>query len=69
MEVVKSVEGQAGTTEAEVGRMDIGTLRTLQGGKAQSWEELVVGVRNTHSGLGSIHERCEEATARIVGAA
>jgi len=69
-EVVKLVEGQVGTMQEEVGRMDIGTLRTHQGGRSRSWkgegEVGEVGARNIHSGLVSIHERHEGAVAKVV---
>lgn len=70
MEAEKRDEGQVGTTQEEVGRMGIGTLRNCQGGKARSREVVVVvGVRNTHSGPGSIHERCEKVVVRLAWAA
>ena len=69
-EAAKRVEGQVGTTQAEVGRMDIGTLRIRQGGRSRSWKEgeVEVGARNTHSDPASIHERHEEVAARTVQA-
>ena len=75
--LAKRVEGQVGTTEGEVGRPDIGILRTRRGGRSQSWKGVVevvevvavVAVRNTHSGPVSIHERYEKAVAKIVQAA
>jgi hypothetical protein len=49
--------------------MDIGTLRTRQGGKLQSWEAVVAEVRSTRPGPASIRELCEEAVAKPVQAA
>jgi len=69
MEVAKRVEGQVGTTQGEVGRMDIGMPRNRQGGRSRSWEVVVEEVRNTHSDLANIHERHGEVVARIVQAA
>ena len=69
MEVAKRVGGQADTTQAEAGRIDIGTHRTHQGGRSQSRDEVVVEARNMHFGPVSIHERHEGAVARIAQAA
>lgn len=69
MEAEKRDGGQVGTTQEEVGRMGIGTFRNRQGGKARSRKLVVVGVRNTHSGPGSIHERCEKVIVRLAEAA
>lgn len=66
MEAGKLDEGQVGTAEGEVGRVNIDTLRTLQG-DTQSWKELgVAGVGNIHSARGNIRGRREEAVARVV---
>ena len=54
--------------------MDIGTLRTRQGGRSRSWKVGEEGgegeeARNTHSGPASIHERHEGGVEKIVQAA
>lgn len=64
-EAGRQVEGQVGTTQEE-GKMGIGTLRNCQSGKTQSRK--VVGVRNIHSGPGSIHEWYEKVVVRPVWA-
>lgn len=70
-EVARRVEEQVGTTQGEVGRMDIGIPRTRRGGRSQSWEEVVVEeeVKNIRFGPASIHEWHEEAIAKIAQAA
>lgn len=68
MEAGKLGGEQVETAEGEVGKMNIDTLRTLQG-DTQSWKEVeveVAEVGNIHSGRGSIRGRHEKVVARIV---